>query len=100
MEEGCESDSGRVQVQPLHVLSAGHLEEGQGGHQLHPQQEVPPGHQGHVHGEWKKQYESIFFYNFVGEISLEFGRKSISKERNNLIPGVIRMQDFFPFQDT
>ena len=47
-----------------------------------------------------KQYESIFFHNFVGEISLEFGRKSISKERNNLIPRVIRMQDFFPFQDT
>ena len=51
MEKGREPNPGRVQVQPLHVLAAGHLEEGQGGHQLHPQQEVPPGHQGHVHGE-------------------------------------------------
>ena len=65
MEKGCESHPGRVQVQPLHVLAAGHLEEGKDGHQLHPQQEVSQGHQGHVHGEFS-------LTTLFGQISPEF----------------------------
>ena len=78
MEKGCESHPGRVQVQPLYVLAAGHLEEGKDGHQLHPQQKVSQGHQGHVHGEFS-------LTTLFGQISPEFSRKSIFKKRNNLI---------------
>ena len=56
--EGGQPDPGRVEVQPLHVLAAGPVEDGPHRHRLRSQQEVPQRYQGHVSGECQFRFIS------------------------------------------
>ena len=71
MAEGGQPDPGRVQVQPLHVLSPGPVEDGRDWNRFCSQQKVPKGHKGHVSGEFHFKSDSKYRIEIFMNISIE-----------------------------